>query len=203
MHPHKKRMILIFSVLATMVIGIFAADTYFNSREDQGLFDFVDFAAGAVRIGDCEVVIDAHGEVESATLLVRNIGGVISGGAPTVSSNDSAARYKITYAKGMKQPQEEQASATAAFSSTTTLQDLDFAVQALTELFPRTELQLQFFPGSSQSTKPDSYDDCYQYSFSGDLQKITAAGDHDGDELIVKVGGKTCLVIFRAASPDN
>lgn len=197
MYSHKKKMIVICSILVLLVIGVFAADAYFSSQESQGLFSFVSFAPSAVRIGDSEVVIDADGEVISATLLIRNIGGVISGGAPTVSSNDSTARYQITYTKDMKKPREEQASATASFSQAITLQDLESVSLELMDLFPKAELQLQFSPKSSQTATPRSYDGYYQYRFSDGLQSMTADDHWSGDTLTVKTGQQTYLVIFQ------
>ena len=203
MHPHKKRMIVMFSILALLVIGVFAADAYFKNQEEQGLFGFVSFSHGNVRIGACEVVISADGEVESATLHVRNSGGAIgTGGSWVVSSSASSAKYKITYTKGMKKAQEEAAT-TESFAFVTTLQDLDFAARDLMELFPRAELQLRFSPKSGQSPMPAGYDGYYQYSFSDGLAPITANQYWGGDELTVTVGDKIYMVIFQNNPLDN
>lgn len=203
MHPYKKRKIVMFSILALLVIGVFAADAYFKSQEEQGLFGFVSFSPSNVRIGDCRVLIGADGEVDSATLHVRNSGGNVStGGSWVISSNASVAKYKITYTKGMKKAREEAAT-TDSFAFVTTLQDLDFAAQDLMELFPKAELQLHFSPKSGQSPMPAGYDGYYQYSFSDGLAPITADQYWGGDELTVKVGDKIYMVIFQDNPLDD
>ncbi len=191
----------IFLLPALILAGALLLGGCAAKEKEQSLFFFVPYELDMVRAGESTISLTSEGDVASATIHLRNLGGVTNtGGSFPVSSDSSSARYKLTYEKGMKKAEESNAGNNVQFSRTISLYMLQTAVEFLHWAQPHQQaLQIQFHPAENKivAAHPTGYDLYYIYTESRmDLVKASQLDGTD-DYLTYVADGQKVYVAWQ------